>query len=97
MARRRGKELAFKISAEDKEALRSIRNLVAGFQSLMAPIDKVNRRLRANQRALRPMLRRIERWQDNVKELGTSLSIGVSAPITAAGYFGAQLLSLIHI
>ena len=56
---RRGKKVVFEISAKEKQATAALRNLTTRFQQLMKPVDRLNRKLWANQRALRPMATRL--------------------------------------
>lgn len=54
MARR--KRVAFEISAREKKATASLRKVSARFQKIMAPVDRLNRKLRQTQRALQPVI-----------------------------------------
>ncbi|MFK7825823.1 MAG: phage tail tape measure protein [Oligoflexales bacterium] len=87
------KKVAFAISAKDKEALASIRKLTAGFDKLIKPLDKINARLRANFRALGPMLRRLDQFEDKLKGLGKDLSMRLTLPVATFGAVGLKVAS----
>ena len=81
----RPKKIAFEISARDKQATASLRRLSAKFTSLMKPLDRLNRKLRANQRALKPITQRLNRLSNNMQSFGKKASLGLTLPILAAG------------
>lgn len=87
----RRKKIVFQISAHEKEATASLRKLSARFQQLMRPIDKLNHKLRANQRALKPITDRLNRIGHKYKALGEKASLGITTPLTLAGVATAKV------
>ena len=87
------KKVAFAISAQDKEALSSLRKIAAGFDKLVKPLDKINGRLRANYRALGPMLRRLDRFEDKLEGMGKDISMSLTLPIATFGAVGLKVAS----
>ena len=89
MARR--KKIVFQISAREKAATASLRRLSARFQKLMQPIDRLNNKLRANERALKPIVSRLNRIGNKYKKLGENATLGITAPLTLAGAATAKV------
>ena len=87
----RRKKIVFEISAREKEATASLRRLSARFQKLMQPIDRLNNKLRANERALKPIVTRLNRIGNSYTKLGEKASIGISAPLALAGAATAKV------
>ena len=87
----RRKKIVFEISARDKAATASLRRLSAHFQRLMLPIDRLNRKLRANERALKPITDRLDRIGNKYKRIGEKASLGITAPLTLAGVATAKV------
>ena len=87
----RRKKIVFQISGREKEATASLRRLSTRFQKLMQPIDRLNNKLRANERALRPITTRLNRISNKYKALGEKASLGITAPLTLAGVATAKV------
>ena len=83
MARR--KRVAFEISAREKKATASLRKVSARFQKIMAPVDRLNRKLRQTQRALQPVITRLSRFSRQMDRFGKKATMGLTLPIAAAG------------
>ena len=81
----RPKKIAFEISARDKEATASLRRLSARFQKLMQPIDRLNRKLRANERALKPITQRLNRIGRSYRKFADKASLRMTLPLSLAG------------
>ena len=90
MARPRPARVAFEIRAQDKQASATLRRLSAQFTHLMRPVDRLNRKLRANQRALKPITSRLKSLGKGVEELGQKTTLGASAPIGVVGTLGVK-------
>lgn len=79
------KKLVFRITAKDKEATASLRRLSARFQKMMHPLDRLNRKLRANQRAVSAISGRMKLYGSRMLKTGKAAALGMTLPLTLAG------------
>ena len=79
------KKVGFQITAREKEATASLRRLSASFERAMRPIDRLNKKLWANQRAVKRITVRLDRLASKFENFGQKAGLGLSLPITLAG------------
>lgn len=79
------KKLAFELTIKEKQAIEKLGKLSKKFNSLIRPLDRLNYKLKANQRALLPITTRLNKVSNSLKKFGQSTSMAISTPLSLAG------------